>query len=218
MLNWDNIETVLLDMDGTLLDLHYDNYFWQEHLPSQYAKQNSIPLDQAKTHLQTLFSKQSGTLNWYCVDFWSDCLQVDIPALKKEIDHLIGLRPQVAPFLKWLSESSRSCYLVTNAHEKSLSLKLNKTGIDQYLDGVFCSHEFGAPKESQEFWLRFQKKLPFEKTNTLLIDDNESVLVSAKTFGIRHLLSIEQPDSHLSPRELGEFPAVTCYSKLAPLD
>ena len=29
-LAWRDIDTVLLDMDGTLLDLHYDNHFWLE--------------------------------------------------------------------------------------------------------------------------------------------------------------------------------------------
>ena len=26
MINWQQIDTVFLDMDGTLLDLHFDNY------------------------------------------------------------------------------------------------------------------------------------------------------------------------------------------------
>ncbi|HBT55971.1 MAG TPA: haloacid dehalogenase, partial [Pseudomonas sp.] len=34
MLNWNAIDTVLLDMDGTLLDLHFDNHFWLEHMPA----------------------------------------------------------------------------------------------------------------------------------------------------------------------------------------
>ena len=32
-LDWTSIDTVLLDMDGTLLDLRFDNWFWQEHVP-----------------------------------------------------------------------------------------------------------------------------------------------------------------------------------------
>ncbi|MCP4043692.1 MAG: haloacid dehalogenase, partial [Gammaproteobacteria bacterium] len=33
VINWNSIHTVLLDMDGTLLDLHFDNQFWLEHVP-----------------------------------------------------------------------------------------------------------------------------------------------------------------------------------------
>ncbi|MBL4868361.1 MAG: GMP/IMP nucleotidase [Pseudomonadales bacterium] len=217
MLKWDDIETVLLDMDGTLLDLHFDNHFWLEHLPLKFAQLNGLTLAVAKTQLYERFAKERGTLNWYCVDFWSDTLKLDVIALKEEVSHLIGLRPNVAPFLDWLSKSSHTCYLVTNAHQKSLSLKLKKTGIDQYLDDVFCSHDFKAPKESQEFWFRFQKHTPFNNRSTLLIDDSDAVLKSAQVFGIKHLLSIEQPDSHISPRVAGEFTAVSCYSQLFPL-
>ena len=41
MINWKNIDTVLLDMDGTLLDLHFDNHFWQTFVPLRYAQQHA---------------------------------------------------------------------------------------------------------------------------------------------------------------------------------
>ena len=38
MIDWDDIDTVLLDMDGTLLDLHFDNFFWMHYMPRRYAE------------------------------------------------------------------------------------------------------------------------------------------------------------------------------------
>ncbi len=43
MIDWDNIDTVLLDMDGTLLDLGFDNWFWQPHVPEQYPPSRHLP-------------------------------------------------------------------------------------------------------------------------------------------------------------------------------
>ena len=40
-LNWDNIDTVLLDLDGTLLDLNFDLEFWLEYIPKVYSKKKS---------------------------------------------------------------------------------------------------------------------------------------------------------------------------------
>ena len=40
--DWENIETVLLDMDGTLLDLHFDNHFWLQHVPVCYAEKHGL--------------------------------------------------------------------------------------------------------------------------------------------------------------------------------
>ena len=42
LIDWEEIDTILLDMDGTLLDLNYDLHFWLEHLPLIYASQHQI--------------------------------------------------------------------------------------------------------------------------------------------------------------------------------
>jgi putative hydrolase of the HAD superfamily len=41
-IDWSRIDTVLLDMDGTLLDLRFDNWFWQELIPSRYAAAHGL--------------------------------------------------------------------------------------------------------------------------------------------------------------------------------
>lgn len=99
-IDWHNIDTVLLDMDGTLLDLHFDNYFWLEHLPKRYSQQSERDESQVRAELQQRMTARQGTLNWYCTDFWSEELNVDIVHLKREILHLVNERPQVVDFLR----------------------------------------------------------------------------------------------------------------------
>ncbi|MBU1436170.1 MAG: HAD family hydrolase, partial [Gammaproteobacteria bacterium] len=67
MLNWADIDTVLLDMDGTLLDLHFDNYFWLEHLPARWSEITGISVSEAKTQLQAEYAVLQGKLEWYCL-------------------------------------------------------------------------------------------------------------------------------------------------------
>ena len=50
-LPWPDIDTVLLDMDGTLLDLHFDNHFWLELLPQRYAELHGISRAMAELEL-----------------------------------------------------------------------------------------------------------------------------------------------------------------------
>jgi HAD superfamily hydrolase (TIGR01509 family) len=217
LLNWSAIDTVLLDMDGTLLDLHFDNYFWQELLPERFAELNRQTNDDARHALAARFDSERGNLNWYCVDYWSRELNIDIAALKQEISHLISIRPFVPEFLHALKNSGRQVWLVTNAHRKSLQIKMQHTQISHYFDKLIVSHEHGAPKEDPQFWRTLHTLHPFNPARTLFVDDTASVLQSAQQFGIAHLLTLLQPDSKQAKRLHSEFPSIHHFDELLPL-
>ena len=215
IVDWNKIDTVMLDMDGTLLDLHFDNYFWLEHLPKRYAEIHHVDFTTATQQLSNHISQHEGTLQWYCLEFWSDALKVDIRSLKTEIKHKIQIRPHVKEFLTRLRQHDKKCLLVTNAHPQSLSLKLEVTAIDQYLDIIISSHELLHAKEAQEFWHALQAREQFDPQRTLFVDDTVRVLRSAQEFGIQYLLGIHQPDSQ-QQRLMAEFPAIHHFDEIMP--
>ncbi|MCP3907574.1 MAG: GMP/IMP nucleotidase [Oceanicoccus sp.] len=217
MINWQQIETVMLDMDGTLLDLHFDNYFWLHYLPKRVADIHQQDEEQTRQHLVARFEQERGTLNWYCLDYWTEQLQVDIPALKREIQHMIAIRPHVMAFLQQLQQSSKHVMLVTNAHRNSLNIKMDNTGLGDLFDELVVSHDFRHPKEQREFWHQLKISHPFNPATTLLIDDTFSVLQSAQNYGIKHLLTLLQPDSKLSKREHTEFPGILHFDEIMPI-
>lgn len=213
-LDWTKIDTVLLDMDGTLLDLHFDNFFWREYLPEHFARLNDLSLQQSQNFLFKRFAETQGTLNWYCLDYWSEQLALDIVVLKKEIEHLIQYRPSAEAFLQKLKMQGKQAVLVTNAHPNSLAIKLDNTNLATYLDQIFSSHQFKLPKEHLGFWNNLQQVLPFDCEKTVLFDDSHAVLESAKAFGINHLLAIEKPDSKGAKTEHPEFTAVSDFNEM----
>ncbi|MDQ2076060.1 GMP/IMP nucleotidase [Marinimicrobium sp. ABcell2] len=215
MINWQQIDTVLLDMDGTLLDLHFDNFFWLEHLPRRYAEIHELDESTAAAHLHELIRRRRGTLEWYCLEHWSEALSVDVRKLKEEIKDKIQIRPHVEDFLTRLRQLDKKLVLITNAHPQSLSLKLDVTAIDRWLDIVISSHEFKEPKEVQAFWHALREREHFDPARTLFIDDTTSVLESAKTYGIGHLLCIHQPDSKTS-RTVEGYPAIHHFDEIMP--
>ena len=214
VLPWRDIDTVLLDMDGTLLDLHYDNHFWLEHLPQRYAELHGISRAMADLELTPLFERNAGQLKWYCLDFWSSELKIPVRELKLETAHLIALRPDADTFLAAIKQAGKRVIMITNAHRDSLSLKLERIELAPYFERLISSHDYGFPKESPAFWDALQADIGFDPARSLFIDDTLPILRSAQSFGIAHLLAVKQPDSKKGPKDTAEFAALGDYREL----
>ena len=214
MIDWKKIDTVLLDMDGTLLDLNFDNHFWKEFVPLKYAQQKDLSIDAAKQALEPQFKSMEGTLEWYCLDYWSEVLKLDIAGLKAEISGLIAVLPHVTEFLEKLQQSSQQVLLVTNAHRDSLDLKMEKTCLQPFFDDIISSHDLGFAKENTNFWPLLQQQQAFDKKTTLLIDDSLAVLNSARQFGIAHLISVSKPDSRQPKKTVIDYRAIEDFREL----
>ncbi len=216
MLHWSKIDSVFLDMDGTLLDLHFDNHFWLDHVPQRFAEKHGLSKQQALNKLVPLFRSIEGTINWYCVDHWSRELDLDIALLKEEVQHLIQVHPFVIEFLQRLAEKDKRRVLVTNAHQKSLDLKMKNTPLAGLLDNIISAHQLGLPKEEVEFWKKLSTLESYTPERTLLIDDNLTALSSAKEFGIGHLMAIYKPDSKADIKDVGAFEAIHSFKEIMP--
>jgi len=215
-LDWTGIDTVLLDMDGTLLDLHFDNHFWQAHVPVRYAEARGISREAGRDELMARYHARAGTLEWYSVDFWETELELDIMALKEEVAHLIAVHPSVVDFLEAVRASGRRIVLATNAHHKSVTLKMAKTGLKPHFDAIVTSHELGVAKEDVGFWRRLQEIEPFDPARTLLVDDSLPVLDSARAYGIAHLRAVRRPDTRQPEKETGGYLALATFAELMP--
>ncbi|HUO66806.1 MAG TPA: GMP/IMP nucleotidase [Gammaproteobacteria bacterium] len=205
---WDRIDTVLVDMDGTLLDLAFDNFFWLELLPEHYAEVHACSVDDARTALAARFDAIAGTLNWYCLDHWTRDLKLDIRSLKRRSAHLVRYLPGAREFLVSVRERGKHLWIVTNAHRDTFAVKAEQTGIDRLVDRVVSSHDFRAPKESTEFWRGLERRHPFDRRRTLLIEDSLAVLEAAVGYGVAHTIAIRRPDSRRPPRAIDAFAAV----------
>lgn len=217
VIDWNSIETVLLDMDGTILDRHFDDHFWLEHVPQRWASQNRTTVEYAKEHLYDLFRSQENTLNWTDLDYWSDRLKLDIPLLKLEIEHLIAIHPHVVEFLLFLKQHRKTVWLVTNAHSKTLDLKMKTTRIGAYFDGIISAHQVGLPKEDDRFWRKLQDFIKYEPERTLLGEDSETNLSTAQNFGIRYLIYISRYSSKITPKPSEHFQTIEYFNRLLPV-
>lgn len=217
MIDWKQIDTVLLDMDGTLLDLNFDNYFWLEYLPARYAKEYKLDPNEAKHLIGKKTRALEGTLEWYSTTYWSNALGIDVVALKHEVRYLIRELPYCHELLDGLKVAKKDIVMVTNAHHDSLNLKMDKTGMAHKFHKLITVHEFSKPKEDINCWFEVQKIHPFDRARTLLIDDNLNVLKSAQTYGIANLLAIYKPDSKAPIKDVEHFQAIHSFDEILPV-
>lgn len=212
--SWERIDCVFLDMDGTLLDKYYDDYFWEHFVPENYAELNQVDIAAARQLLLTTYRSVENTLQWTDLDYWSDRLGLDIVALKKEMSHLIKLHPHIIDYFEYMQRINKKLYLITNAHPKTLEIKMTVVGLDHWFERMICSQEVGLAKEQPEFWDRLQRLLPYERERTLFVDDTEKVLHSARTSGIRHLVHIAKPSSRLPAKFSSRYQSIATFAEL----
>lgn len=211
-------DTLMLDMDGTLLDLAFDNFVWLQLVPAAYARQRAISEARARRELYATMRRLRGTLDWYCLDYWSEILGLDIAALHRDVDHRIGYLPGAEAFLQEVAESDLRLLLVTNSHRTTLEIKNAVTNVTRFFDVIVTSHDLGHAKEDQPFWHQLQEQQEFDLSRTMFIDDNLAVLDSAATFGIRHLVAIEQPDTSAPSQTVDRYHSVHRVAQLAGKD
>ncbi|MFZ4832544.1 GMP/IMP nucleotidase [Rouxiella sp. Mn2063] len=214
--DWKNIDTVLLDMDGTLLDLAFDSRFWLHTVPLTLSQKRHIPIEDAKALIHREYLAVQHTMNWYCFDYWAEKLDLDIYQMIADIGATARLREDTLPFLHALRDSGRRTILLTNAHTHGLAVKIAHTGLDKHLDLLLSTHTFGYPKEDHRLWQAVQKHLNFDSQRTLFVDDGEPILDAAKNFGIRYCLGIENPDSSAANKVFLNHPSVNDYHCLLP--
>jgi len=213
---WEAIDTVLLDLDGTLLDLHFDNHFFLRHLPQRLAEMRRIPPEHARAELDRGYRAVAGTLDWYCLDYWTRTLDLDIVALKQEIGHLVRWRPHAAAFLDDLLAAGKRRVLATNAHPASITFKFERIAVGDRLEALYSAHDLGAPKEQPDYWDALHEQEGFDPARSVFFDDNPQVLAAARDWGIAHVIGIRHPDSRQPKNPLEGFESVDDFHHVEP--
>lgn len=209
-----DIDLVLLDMDGTLLDLHYDSHFWLEYVPQQYALKKGQSVEEATFYLQSQYKKVFGTLSWYSYDYWAEALGLDIHQLQHENKHKIQWREDTLWFLKKLKDINKKIVILTNAHPSGIAVKDKQTQLLSYVDATISSHGIGHAKESEFFWAAVKKELNTDLSRTLFIDDSEKILMTAKSAGVEFLIGVNKPDSQKPAQSMQDFLSINRFSEL----
>ena len=213
-MSWDRVETVILDIDGTLLDLNFDDHVWNRVLPERFAELHRLDVTDARDEIEKRLHQHRGTLAWYCFDHWFDLTGIPINDIEQELLHLVRIRPLVLEFLKFLQQRGLQVIFATNAHPTSLSFKMDIVDFGERFFAVKSSHEYGYAKENLKFWRSLQAEFAFDPAKSLLIDDNISVLQAARQYGIEYLFGVKFPNLEGTAISSSEFHCLDSFSEL----
>jgi putative hydrolase of the HAD superfamily len=214
VVDWNEIDDVLLDMDGTLLDRHFDNFFFEEELPRRYAELHGLQLKESRDVLMAMYRSVEGELAWTDLHYWTERVGIDVIAMTKELDHMIGFLCGAEEFLQHLRQLGKRVTIVTNAHESGVAIKVAKTGLDRHVDRIVNAFEVGYLKMRPEYWPHCQRLLGFDPKTSLYMDDDEGCLIAANQFGVAHLIHSAKSSSQLPPAPLTQFVSVASFSPL----
>jgi len=212
--DWAAIDTVLLDLDGTLLDLRFDNHLWMRTVPARWGAARGLSPEEAARALYPRFEALRGRLEWYCIDYWSRELGLDIAALHREESAGVAWLPGAREFLLTLRQWGKRLVLLTNAHPVTLQIKDERAGVVALLDAAWSSHAFGAPKEDPRCWSGLREVEPYDPARTLFVDDSRAVLHAAREAGIGWVFAIRRPDTSRDPNDHEEFDATDAVQDL----
>jgi len=199
-IDWRSIDDVLLDMDGTLLDLHYDATFWLNNVHSIVANLTGEPEHVIQERFHRELKKHEGTLAWYCTDYWADFFGIDLIEAKQQLAHLIRFRPHAEQFLNVLNSLPLRTLIATNAHPDVIQLKLNVVPLEDMVDGIVSSHQYGVAKEHPDFWRALFDEYAINQDRAMFMDDSSKVLDAADRAGVREVVEIRHPNLSEPPR------------------
>lgn len=214
-IEWDQIDDVLLDMDGTLLDRHFDNFFFEEELPRRYAAMHRLEFEESRDRLMAMYRSVEGELAWTDLHYWTQRVGIDIVAMHKELDHMIGFLPGAEEFLVYVRRLGKRITIITNAHEAGVSVKTARTGLDRQVDRIVDAFEVGYLKMRTEYWPACQRLVGFDPKRSLYVDDDESCLEAAKIFGVGRIVHSAKSSSQLPPAPSASYVSVERLSHLA---
>jgi GMP/IMP 5'-nucleotidase len=207
-LDWDGIDDVLVDMDGTLLDRHFDNCFFEEELPRRYAKIHGLSFEASREQLMAMYRSVEGELAWTDLHYWSNRVGIDVVAMHRELQHLIGFLPGAEEFLQAVRRKGKRLIVLTNAHAAGVAVKSAKTGLDRQVDRIVDAFEVGYLKMRSEYWPACRALVGFDPSRSLYVDDDEACLAAAREYGIATIIHSAKSSSQLPAARSASFTSV----------
>ena len=196
------MDTVIFDMDGTLVDnIKFHTKAWLRFLrkynielsAEEFQAQNHGTIDEMILHF---FGKETGAKKRYEL---GQEKEYTYRALYK--DHIKAVNGLI-PFLEFLRSQSMKIGLATMGDAPNIEFILKKLGLETYFHSIIGGHQINKGKPSPEIFLKSLEALDSKKETTIIIEDSKSGVLAARNAGIK-VIGISTSYSSNELKELG---------------
>ncbi len=187
------IKYISLDLQGTLSDSKFSDYFWIEFIPQKYSEKNKISIQSAKEILKQKF-KEYGVYNilYYDDKYWSEYLKFDT---KKELDKF-EIRPSInKKMYSYLQNLNLPKIIVSTTTELFINYELEEK-VKEFEKIYSCVDYFKIGGKTKEVYENIAKELNVKPSEILHIGDNYCMdIENAKKAGVNVILYDDNVDS-----------------------
>jgi len=180
------IRYLSLDLQGTLSDSKFSDYYWMEIIPEKYAEKFHIPIDHAKEILKNKF-KRYGVyhIRYYDDKYWEEYLGF---STKMELEKSLvkpKINQELYDFISKLKIPKMIISTTTNLFiEFELQEKVNT------FDKIYsCADSFKIGGKTREVYEKICQELDIKPGEILHIGDNKRMDIDhAKEAGLNTIL------------------------------
>jgi len=166
------LKIISFDVDGTLVDLEYNDLIWFKEIPELVAKKKKVSFEKSLKYVSEEYIKLGEhNLNWYDINYWITYFKLEVSPKKilEKYESQVKIFPEVIPLLEELKKNF-ILIVITAMPREFLIPKMKK--LEKYFKFCFSALSDFKELKNSEIYLKISKTLNVCPEQILHIGDH----------------------------------------------
>ena len=167
-----SLKIISFDVDGTLVDLEYNDLIWFKEIPELVAKKKKISFEKSLKFVHEEYAKLGEhNLNWYDINYWISYFGIEISPDKifEKYEPQVKIYPEVIPLLEELKK--KYILIVITAMPREFLIPKMKN-LEKYFKFSFSALSDFKELKNSEIYSKISKALKVPPKQILHIGDH----------------------------------------------
>jgi len=167
-----SLKIISFDVDGTLVDLEYNDLIWFKEIPELVAKKKKVSFERSLKFVCEEYAKLGEhNLNWYDINYWISYFGIEISPDKifEKYEPQVKIYPEVIPLLEELKK--KYILIVITAMPREFLIPKMKN-LEKYFKFSFSALSDFKELKNSEIYSKISKALNVHPEQILHIGDH----------------------------------------------